>query len=63
MEENARLKNAIEAVNDLIDNSEGVSGLHLNGNIATWDELDDEFLIELKIANDWISSNKMHSQS
>jgi hypothetical protein len=63
MEENARLKNAIEAINELIDQSEGVSGLHLNGNLAPWDELTDNWLNELKIANDWINSNKIHAQT
>ena len=44
--ENARLRedaerfaDAIDAVSDLIDNSKGVYGLHLNGNIAPWGEL------------------------
>ena len=44
--ENARLRedaerfaDAIDAVSDLIDNSKGVYGLHLNGNVAPWGEL------------------------
>ena len=44
--ENEKLKSqihkyqlAINAVQDLIDNSEGVSGLHLNGDIAEWHTL------------------------
>jgi hypothetical protein len=38
-EENAILKKGIAAVRDLIDGSDGVSGLHLNGDIADWDSL------------------------
>jgi hypothetical protein len=37
--ENAILKKGIAAVRDLIDGSNGVSGLHLNGDIADWDSL------------------------
>lgn len=39
--ENMTLKyyKVISDLNDLIDNSEGVVGLHLNGNVATWDSL------------------------
>jgi hypothetical protein len=33
------LKEGIEAVIDLINESHGVDGLHLNGDIAPWDEL------------------------
>lgn len=35
----ARLRKGISAVDALISESEGVAGLHLNGNIAPWDEL------------------------
>jgi hypothetical protein len=38
-EENAQLKKALTAVRTLMNHSEGVAGLHLNGNVATWDEL------------------------
>jgi hypothetical protein len=37
--ENERLRRALDAVQALIDESQGVCGLHLNGDIATWDEL------------------------
>ena len=33
------MRPGIEAVEGLIDNSHGVDGLHLNGDIAPWDEL------------------------
>lgn len=35
-----KLRKGIEAVRSLIDESEGVAGLHLNGDIASWDELE-----------------------
>ena len=34
-----RLRGGLKAVSDLIDNSEGVCGLHLNGDMAPWEEL------------------------
>lgn len=34
-----RMKKGLDAVTDLIAESHGVAGLHLNGDIATWDEL------------------------
>jgi hypothetical protein len=37
--ENAGLKDAIEAVRGVANNSSGISGWHLNGNIATWEEI------------------------
>jgi flagellar biosynthesis/type III secretory pathway protein FliH len=33
------LTEALEAVQELIDNSRGVFGLHLNGDLSPWDEL------------------------
>lgn len=35
----ARLSAGIQAVLDLINESEGVAGLHRNGDVAPWDEL------------------------
>lgn len=37
--ENARLREAVDAVFTLIADSHGVAGLHLNGDVAPWDEL------------------------
>lgn len=37
---------ALKAVASLMAESEGVTGLHLNGKIATWDEL---------LCNEWLS--------
>jgi regulator of replication initiation timing len=37
--ENYMLRQAVAAVGGLIDESEGVYGLHLNGDEAPWDEL------------------------
>jgi len=41
------LENGIEDIRRLINESEGVVGYHLNGNIATWDEViqDSEFYL------------------
>lgn len=38
-------KFAIAEVSDLITNSQGVTGLHLNGDVATWEWL---------LANGWL---------
>lgn len=38
-EERERLMRAIKAVQDLINESHGVYGLHLNGDLSPWDEL------------------------
>lgn len=35
------LTNVVNEMVELVDNSDGVSGLHLNGDIATWRELMD----------------------
>ncbi|MGI1988637.1 hypothetical protein [Shewanella glacialipiscicola] len=35
----AALTAAVECVEDLIDSSSGVSGLHLNGDVANWSSL------------------------
>ncbi len=39
IEQLAILANGIIAVAELIDESYGVAGLHLNGDVATWEEL------------------------
>lgn len=36
------LTEGIRAVRTLIDESQGVAGLHLNGDIAPWDELEED---------------------
>lgn len=33
------MQKGLDAVRDLINNSYGVAGLHLNGDVAPWDEL------------------------
>lgn len=38
--ENAKLKEGISAIRSLINESYGVDGLHKNGDIAAWDELE-----------------------
>lgn len=35
-----RVRNGVKSVRELIDNSRGVDGLHLNGDVAYWDELE-----------------------
>nr|WP_277629157.1 hypothetical protein [Pantoea ananatis] len=37
--ENAVLKSVIEAVRGVADNSKGIAGWHLNGEVAGWDEI------------------------
>jgi hypothetical protein len=50
-QENAKLRKGIKTVRILIDESHGVAGLHLNGEIAAWDTLElggwaEEWLID-----------------
>lgn len=37
--ENVALKSILEAVRGVADNSHGISGWHLNGDVAEWDEI------------------------
>lgn len=37
--ERAIMRKGLSAVDSLIDNSQGIAGLHLNGGIAFWDQL------------------------
>ncbi|EOG3907575.1 hypothetical protein ACLBR3_003128 [Salmonella enterica] len=37
--ENAEMHETIESVRSVADNSSGISGWHLNGDIATWEEI------------------------
>lgn len=48
MERANKLRNAVNAIRDLMAHSEGVTGLHRNGDVATWEELLDGWLSELK---------------
>lgn len=43
------LINALKAVQDLIEHSKGVAGLHMNGDIAPWQEL-----LEGGSCEDWL---------
>lgn len=45
-EQLAHALKAVEYMNDLIMESKGVAGYHLNGNIAAWGEFEIEALIE-----------------
>jgi len=59
---NAQLIRGIEAVRALINESYGVVGLHMNGDIATWDELQEtghyeEWLYEFNLAEELINKN------
>lgn len=46
--QNSQMQSVINEFLELIDNSKGVSGLHLNGDIATWrDLIDNGWLREL----------------
>ena len=48
--ENKALRKALRCVEDLISESRGVAGLHLNGDVATWGELEETWLAELYAA-------------
>lgn len=41
---------ALKSVKEIIQDSDGVAGYHLNGQIADWDELNLEFEIEKALA-------------
>jgi len=61
--ENATLRKGIQAVEDLISESRGVYGLHLNGDPSPWGELRsggnfEEWLIEFDIALDVVGETK-----
>ena len=54
----AKLVRGINAAADLMDNSSGVDGLHLNGDIAPWNELRtggmfEEWLVDFDEALEW----------
>ena len=46
-----RLKGGIKCIRELINESEGVTGLHANGDIAYWDELDQNGAYD----NEWLT--------
>lgn len=59
--ENSSMRHCLNSVSDLIDNSDGVAGLHQNGDIAEWGELREggrfeEWLIDFDVAIEDISS-------
>lgn len=37
--QNSQMQSVINEFLELMDNSQGVSGLHLNGDVATWNDL------------------------
>ena len=47
--ENDKLKKGIKAVKELIEESRGVDGLHMNGDVAMWSEL-----LQSGFAEDWL---------
>ena len=54
------IKDGLEAVRELMDDSFGVCGLHLNGDTAMWGELEEsghfeDWLLPFNIAEDKIS--------
>ncbi|ELF56697.1 hypothetical protein R0C41_02205 [Escherichia coli] len=54
--ENAAMHETIEAVRSVADNSSGIAGWHLNGDIATWEEILPEINdIETPATNSFLS--------
>ena len=54
------IKDGLEAVRELINESMGVAGLHLNGDLATWGELEEggwmeDWLLPFNTAEDEIA--------
>lgn len=72
----AKLLAVSRAVLEIIEDSDGVAGYHLNGNIATWDELDLLKVLHAEPADcvkehnklllqsfvDWLNANNAHKQ-
>lgn len=63
--ENAAMHETIEAVRSVADNSSGIAGWHLNGDIATWEEILPEINdIETQAtALSWLKLNAKQSAS
>lgn len=62
LEQNKILRQGIQAVRAVIDASEGVSGLHLNGDTAEWEDLLvggylEDWLIDFSEAEEIISND------
>lgn len=54
--ENAAMHETIEAVRSVADNSSGIAGWHLNGDIATWEEILPEINdIETQATDDFLA--------
>lgn len=58
-EENKALRDGIKAVRELIDNSGGVDGLALNGDIMLWSDLEqggafEKWLLDFNKAEDFL---------
>ena len=58
-DENEKLKKGISAVRNLINESYGVDGLHKNGDISAWDELEqggtfEEWLLDFNKAESYL---------
>ncbi len=61
LKQNLQLKSGIKAIRSLINDSEGVQGLHLNGDLAPWDELEqggrfEDWLGDFNIAENAINN-------
>jgi len=59
------LSNGIKSIRGLINESKGVSGLHLNGDVALWSDLEEggsleEWLLEFDIAEDVIKAKEFN---
>jgi hypothetical protein len=59
-----KLIRGIEAVRDIINNSRGVYGLHMNGNPAPWEDLErggrfEDWLFDFNEAEDEIEANRL----
>ncbi|ENA5520491.1 hypothetical protein ABGK91_001359 [Escherichia albertii] len=72
--ENAAMHETIEAVRSVADNSSGIAGWHLNGDIATWEEIlpeindietpaTDAFLAEVRAQGVEMFAQKCNSKS
>ncbi|HCO7980155.1 TPA: hypothetical protein OB722_001175 [Escherichia coli] len=72
--ENAAMHETIEAVRSVADNSSGIAGWHLNGDIATWEEIlpeindietpaTDSFLAEVRAQGLEMFAQKCNSKS
>lgn len=60
--ENAEMRSVIDAAVEVSDNSAGIAGWHLNGEIADWDEILPELNIETPVTDAALAAVRLKSK-